>query len=88
MNDLFGEEGFSVIDDELIDQAVKLIGEKYSQQEYENEEDGSENQYRNGERIENIIDYEGSMDGKLLVSLIIGREIARLAGGQAAAYYD
>ena len=35
-----------------------------------------------------IIDYEYSMDGKLLVSLIIGREVAKRIGGIAVAYYE
>lgn len=36
---------------------------------------------------EQIIDYESSMEGKLLVSLIIGREAAKRIGGMALAYY-
>ncbi|MBR3430639.1 MAG: hypothetical protein IKG87_11115 [Clostridia bacterium] len=79
------EEDDAVIDDNLIDKAIELIGKEYSRQEEEREED-EDQPFDNV--MEQIIDYEYSMEGKLLVSLIIGREVAKRIGGMALAYYE
>lgn len=83
LDELF-QENSAVIDDALIDKAIDLIGKEYSRQEDEREED-EDRPFDNV--IEQIIDYESSMEGKLLVSLIIGREVAKRIGGMALAYY-
>ena len=79
------EEDEAVINDDLINKAIELIGKEYGRQEEEREEDEEQPFDR---VMEEIIDYESSMEGKLLVSLIIGREVARRIGGLAVAYYD
>ena len=73
------------IDDDLINKTIDLIGKDYARQNEDREEDKD---YSPDRALENIIDYEYSMDGKLLVSLIIGREIAKRIGGIAVAYYE
>lgn len=84
LDQLFAE-GDEVIDDDLINKAIDLIGKEYIRQEDEREED-EDQPFDNV--MEQIIDYEYSMEGKLLVSLIIGREVAKRIGGMAVAYYD
>ena len=82
--ELFGD-GEAVIDDDLINKTIYLIGKDYSRQNEGREEDEG---FLTNHALENIIDYEYSMEGKLLVSLIIGREIAKRIGGIAVAYYE
>ena len=84
LDQLFAEDD-AVIDDNLIDKAIDLIGKEYIRQEDEQEEDEDQ---PSDNVIEQIIDYEYSMEGKLLVSLIIGREVAKRIGGMAVAYYE
>ena len=84
LDQLFAEDD-TVIDDNLIDKAIELIGKEYSLREKEREEDEEQTF---DDVMEQIIDYESSMDGKLLVSLIIGREVAKRIGGMALAYYE
>ena len=74
-----------LIKSEKTDKAIELIGKEYSLREKEREED-EEQTFDNV--MEQIIDYESSMEGKLLVSLIIGREVAKRIGGMALAYYE
>ena len=62
-----------------------MIGKEYARQDDGREEDEG---FLTNHALENIIDYEYSMDGKLLVSLIIGREVAKHIGGIAVAYYE
>ncbi len=62
-----------------------MIGKGYVQQ---NKDRGEDEDYSPNRALENIIDYEYSMDGKLLVSLIIGRKVAKHIGGIAVAYYE
>ena len=82
--ELFGDDE-EVVDDDLINKTIDLIGKDYARQNEDREEDED---YSPDRALENIIDYEYSMDGKLLVSLIIGREIAKHIGGIAVAYYE
>ena len=82
--ELFGDDE-EVVDDDLINKAIDLIGKDYARQNEDREEDED---YSPDRALENIIDYEYSMDGKLLVSLIIGREVAKHIGGIAVAYYE
>ncbi len=84
LDQLFNENDV-VIDDNLIDKAIDLIGKEYSRHEDEREEDEDQT-FDNV--MEQIIDYEYSMEGKLLISLIIGREVAKRIGGLAIAYYE
>ena len=84
LDQLFAEDD-AVIDVNLIDKAIDLIGKEYSRQEDEREEDEDQT-FDNV--MEQIIDYEYSMEGKLLISLIIGREVAKRIGGLAIAYYE
>ena len=84
LDQLFDEDA-AVIDDNLIDKAIELIGKEYSLREKEREEDEEQTF---DDVMEQIIDYETSMEGKLLVSLIIGREVAKRIGGMALAYYE
>jgi len=82
--ELFGDDE-EVVDDDLINKTIDLIGKDYARQNEDREEDED---YSPDRALENIIDYEYSMDGKLLVSLIIGREIAKRIGGITVAYYE
>ena len=82
--ELFGDDE-AVIDDDLINKTIYLIGKDYSRQNEGREKDED---YSPDHALEDIIDYEYSMDGKLLVSLIIGREVAMRIGGIAVAYYE
>lgn len=82
--ELFGDDE-AVIDDDLINKTIDLIGKDYARQNEDREED---EEFSSDRALENIIDYEYSMDGKLLVSLIIRREIAKHIGGIAVAYYE
>ena len=82
--ELFGDDE-AVIDDDLINKAIDLIGKDYARQNEDREEDED---LSPDHVLEDIIDYEYSMDGKLLVSLIIGREVAKRIGGIAVAYND
>ena len=84
LNELFGDDE-AVIDDDLINKTIDMIGKDYARQNEDREEDED---YSPDRALENIIDYEYSMDGKLLVSLIIGREVAKHIGGIAVAYYE
>ena len=84
LDQLFAEDD-TVIDDNLIDKAIDLIGKAYIRQEEEQEEDEDQ---PSDNVMEQIIDYEYSMEGKLLVSLIIGREVAKRIGGMAVAYSE
>ena len=81
---MFGDDE-EVVDDDLINKTIDLIGKDYARQNEDREEDED---YSPDRALENIIDYEYSMDGKLLVSLIIGREIAKRISGIAVAYYE
>ena len=86
MDDLF-PEAFMRIDDALVSRAIALIGEQYGADLIgEREEDASEEAESNA--VECILDYESSMDGKLLVGLILGQYIAKRIGGIAVAEYD
>jgi len=77
---------FTIIDDKLIDKAVELIGCQYSS-DFESEEDSGQGSFKNNTSdIE--LDYEGDMDGKLLVSLIVGKYLAGRVNGIAVAEYD
>lgn len=82
--ELFGDDE-EVVDDDLINKTIDMIGKDYARQNKDREEDED---YSPDRALENIIDYEYSMDGKLLVSLIIGREVAKHIGGIAVAYYE
>ena len=84
LNELFGDDE-AVIDDDMINKTIDLIGKDYARQNEDREEDED---YSPDRALENIIDYEYSMNGKLLVSLIIGREVAKHIGGIAVAYYE
>ncbi len=79
---MFGDDE-AVIDDDLINKTIDMIGKDYARQNEGREEDED---FLTNHALENIIDYEYSMDGKLLVSLIIGREVAKHTGGIAVAY--
>ena len=82
--ELFGDDE-EVVDDDLINKTIDMIGKEYAWQNEGREEDEG---FLTNHALDNIIDYEYSMDGKLLVSLIIGREIAKRIGGIAVAYYE
>ena len=82
--ELFGDDE-AVIDDDLINKAIDLIGKDYARQNEDREEDED---LSPDHVLEDIIYYEYCMDGKLLVSLIIGREVAKRIGGIAVAYYE
>ena len=82
--ELFGDDE-AVIDDDLINKTIDMIGKDYARQNEDREED---EEFSSNYALEDIIDYEYSMDGKLLVSLIIGREVAKHIGGIAVAYYE
>ena len=86
MNDLFEDE-FTIIDDELINKTIELIGSQYSS-DLLSEDSVLSNDSTEDNAIEQMIDYEGSMDGKLLVSLIIGQYIAKRVRGIAVAEYS
>ncbi len=78
---------FTVVDDKLIDRAVELIGcRNYADNtsgEIESERENSEDK-----SFEIDLDYEGDMDGKLLVGLIVGKYMAERVNGIAVAEYD
>lgn len=82
--ELFGDDEV-IIDDDLINKTIDLIGKDYARQNEDREEDED---FSSNHALEDIIDYEYSNDGKLLVSFIIGREIAKRTGGIAVAYYE
>ena len=82
--ELFGDDE-EVVDVDLINKSIDLIGKDYARQNEDREEDED---FSSNHALEDIIDYEYSNDGKLLVSLIIGREIAKRIGGIAVAYYE
>lgn len=82
--ELFGDDE-AVIDDDLINKAIDLIGKDYARQNENREEDED---FLHDHALEDIIEYEYSMAGRLLVSLIIGREVAKRIGGIAVAYYE
>lgn len=86
MNVLFEDE-FTIIDDELINKTIELIGSQYGS-DLLSEESVLSNDSTEDNAIEQMIDYEGSMDGKLLVSLIIGQYIAKRVSGIAVAEYS
>ena len=86
MNVLFEDE-FTIIDDELINKTIELIGSQYSS-DLLSEDSVLSNDSTEDNAIEQMIDYEGSMDGKLLVSLIIGQYIAKRVSGIAVAEYS
>lgn len=77
---------FTIIDDKLIDKAVELIGCQYSSG-FESEEDSGQGSFKNN-TFDIELDYEGDMDGKLLVSLIVGKYLAGRVNGIAVAEYD
>ena len=79
------EDDEAVIDDDLINKTIDLIGKDYTQQHEDREENED---FSPDHALEDIIEYEYSMAGKLLVSLIIGREVAKRIGGIAVAYYE
>lgn len=76
-----------IIDDELINKTIELIGSQYSS-DLLSEDSVLSNDSTEDNAIEQMIDYEGSMDGKLLVSLIIGQYIAKRVSGIAVAEYS
>ena len=76
-----------MIDDELINKTIELIGSQYSS-DLLSEDSVLSNDSTEDNAIEQMIDYEGSMDGKLLVSLIIGQYIAKRVSGIAVAEYS
>ncbi|MBQ9325051.1 MAG: hypothetical protein IJ246_04705 [Clostridia bacterium] len=80
--ELFGDDE-EVVADDLINKTIDLIGKDYARQNEDRKEDED---YSPDRALENIIDYEYSMDGKLLVSLIIGHEIAKRIGGIAVLF--
>ena len=82
--ELFGDDE-EVVDEDLINKTIDLIGKDYVRQNKDREED---EEFSSNHALEDIIDYEYSMDGKLLVSLIFGREVAKYIGGIAVAYYE
>ena len=70
----------------MIDKAVELVGRQYSS-DIDSEEDSRQGDFENNNfGIE--LDYEGDMDGKLLVSLIVGKYMAGRVNGIAVAEYD
>jgi len=66
--------------------AVELIGCQYSS-DFESEEDSGQGSFKNN-TFDIELDYEGDMDGKLLVSLIVGKYLAGRVNGIAVAEYD
>ena len=78
---------FTIIDDELIDRAIKLIGCQYSS-DLDFEEADSKHGFLGDNAFDIELDYEGDMDGKLLVSLIVGKYMAERVQGIAVAEYD
>ena len=77
---------FTIIDDKLIDKAVELVGRQYGS-DFDSEEGSGQGFFENN--IFDIeLDYEGDMDGKLLVSLIVGKYMAERVNGIAVAEYD
>ena len=82
LDELF-PDSFTIIDDVLISKAIELIGNQYGSDLLATEDGDTEEN-----AIENMIDYEGSMDGKLLVSMIISQYIAKRVNGIAVAEYD
>lgn len=77
---------FTIIDDKLIDKAVELVGRQYSS-DFDSEEDSRQGDFENN-NFDIELDYEGDMDGKLLVSLIVGKYMAGRVNGIAVAEYD
>ena len=68
------------------DKAVELIGCQYSS-DFGSEEDSGQGSFKNN-TFDIELDYEGDMDGKLLVSLIVGKYLAGRVNGIAVAEYD
>lgn len=77
---------FTIIDDKFIDKAVELVGRQYSS-DFDSEEDSRQGDFENN-NFDIELDYEGDMDGKLLVSLIVGKYMAERVKGIAVAEYD
>lgn len=86
INDLL-KETFTIIDDKLIDKAIELIGHQYSA-ELDSEKADSKQSFFDNNIFDIELDYEGDMDGKLLVSLIVGKYMAGRVKGIAVAEYD
>ena len=86
INDLL-KETFTIIDDKLIDKAIELIGRQYSA-ELDSEKADSKQSFFENNIFDIELDYEGDMDGKLLVSLIVGKYMAGRVKGIAVAEYD
>ena len=70
----------------MIDKAVELVGRQYSS-DFDSEEDSRQGDFENN-NFDIEPDYEGDMDGKLLVSLIVGKYMAGRVNGIAVAEYD
>ena len=81
------KDTFTIIDDRLIDRAVELIGRQYSS-DLDSEESDSRQGFFENNAFDIELDYEGDMDGKLLVSLIVGKYMAERVKGIAVAEYD
>lgn len=86
--DLFTDDHM-IIDDQLIDKAIELLEKECLDDEDEESEIGrEENKDARDVVIDKIIDYEVDMDGRLIASLILARDIAKRVGGIAVAEYD
>ena len=81
------KETFTIIDDKLIDRAVELVGCQYVS-DLDSEEADSKQAFLENNSFDLELDYEGDMDGKLLVSLIVGKYMAGRVKGIAVAEYD
>lgn len=86
INELF-EDTFTIIDDKLIDKAIELIGRQYSDDLNSEKTDSKQGFFENN-TFDIDLDYESDMDGKLLVSLIVGKYMAGRVKGIAVAEYD
>ena len=81
------KDTFTIVNDELINRAIELVGCRYSSK-CDLEEVDSVFDYIEDETMDIMMDYESDMDGKLLVSLIIGKYIDTRVNGIAVAEYD
>lgn len=86
VSDLLGDT-FTVIDNKLIDKAIELIGRQYGADKDSAESDLNQ-EFIERDSFDINLDYEGDMDGKLLVSLIVGKYMAERVRGIAIAEYD
>lgn len=86
VSDLLGDT-FTVIDNKLIDKAIELIGRQYGADKDSAESDLNQ-EFIERDSFDINLNYEGDMDGKLLVSLIVGKYMAERVRGIAIAEYD